>query len=171
MVEVIPNRGAAVRSWSVEQVEDVYALRSVIEGFCASLAATRIEPSGIQQLTDINDELSRRIRSGENDPESFIRLNAAFHQEIVDGSGSHRVTDVLHQTTGIPLPLKRLFWESRRAREVADVYHHEIVQAIRAHDAVRAEAVMRSHVFAIKDFYVEQQRAMQIQRIVAGQGS
>jgi DNA-binding GntR family transcriptional regulator len=170
VVEVIPNRGAAVRSWSVEDVEDVYALRAIIEGFCASLAATRMEPSGISHLVEINDELSRRIRSGETDVEALIRLNAAFHHAIVEGSGSHRVTDVLQQTTEIPPPLKRLFWESSRSREVADVYHHEIMQAIRAHDAVRAEAVMRSHVFAIKDFYVEQQRAMHIQRIVSGQG-
>lgn len=167
VVEVIPNRGAAVRGWTLEDVEDAYALRSVLEGFSASRAAVRMDAAAIAHLAQINDELERRVRERPGESDALIRLNGAFHQAVLEGSQNNRIAEVLPQATEAPLAMKRAFWSSPRAREVAVVYHREIVEAIRAHDAVRAEAVMRSHVFAVRDFFMEHQRTLRI-RSLAG---
>jgi DNA-binding GntR family transcriptional regulator len=168
LVEVIPNRGAAVRGWSDEDVEDAYALRAVLEGFSASRAAVRMDPAAIAHLAGLNAELERRAREDPAEIEPLIRLNAAFHRAIIEGSQNHRIADVLPQATGAPGRMKQAFWASPRARQTAVVYHREIVEAIRARDAVRAEAVMRSHVFAVKDFFIELERTARIQSVLDG---
>jgi DNA-binding GntR family transcriptional regulator len=168
VVEIIPNRGAAVRSWTAEEVDDAYALRAVLEGFSASRAAVRIDQAGLDNLEQINNELERRVRESPEDTGPLIRLNAAFHEAITKASQNNRIADVLPQATEAPIAMKQAFWQSARAREFAVVYHREIVEALRAHDAVRAEAVMRSHVFAVKDFFTEHQRHERLRTLVDG---
>lgn len=166
VVQVTPNRGAAVREWTPDDVEDVYALRAVLEGFCASRAAVRMDTMSIAHLSELHEEFQRQLDEPEPDVETLIRLNAAFHQAIVNGSGNARAAEVLPQATEVSREIKRAFWESPRAREITLVYHREIVESIRSRDAVRAEAVMRSHVFAVKDFFTEHQRSERIQRLL-----
>lgn len=170
VVEVVPNRGATVRAWSPDDIEDAYALRAVLEGFCASRAAVRMDAMAVANLAGLEQEFERQLRAQELDVPTLIRLNAAFHRAIVAGSGNGRAAEVLPQATEVSRSMKHAFWESARAREITLVYHREIVEAIRAHDAVRAEAVMRSHVFAIKDFFTERQRSARIQHLLRDDG-
>lgn len=166
VVTIVPNRGAVVRELSAEEIDDVYALRAVLEGFCASRAATRMGAQAISHLEEVNDELERRTIGGDESSDALIRLNSAFHQAIVAGSANSRVNEVLAKAAEVPFNLKRAFWESTPAREAAVVYHREIVEAIRSRDSMRAEAVMRSHIYSVKDYMTEQQRATGIQSLL-----
>jgi DNA-binding GntR family transcriptional regulator len=165
MLAVLPNRGAVVRERTPEEVEDTYALRAVHEGFCASRAAVRMDAAAIAQLVDLHAELELRIRDG-SDVDTLIRLNAAFHEAILEGSRISRAAEVLQRATIVPIAMKRAFWQAQRARDATIVHHGEIVEAIRAHDAVRSEAAMRSHIFGVKDFFTGQQRAAGIQQLL-----
>lgn len=166
VVEIIPNRGAAVREWTPDDVEDAYALRAVLEGFCASRAAVRMDTMAIAHLAELHAEFERQVRRSEPDAETLDRLDTAFHHAIVVGSGNARAAEVLPQATEVSRDIKLSFWLSPRAREITLVYYREIVESIRARDAVRAEAVMRSHVFAVKDFFTEYHRSARIQRLL-----
>jgi DNA-binding GntR family transcriptional regulator len=165
-ITILPNRGAAVRALETEELDDIYALRAVLEGFCASRAATRMDEPAIAQLAAVNAEFERRVRDPDGDIDVLIRLNDVFHGMIVEGSRNERVGDVLQQTIVVPMTVRRGFWTSAHAREMASVYHREIVEAIRSRDAIRAEAVMRSHVYAVKDDYQRRQRAAGIRDLV-----
>jgi DNA-binding GntR family transcriptional regulator len=165
---IAPNRGAVVRTLATEDLDDIYDLRAVIEGFCASRAATRMDPSQIAQLVELNEEFDRQVRDPETSIDTLIRLNDAFHGMIVDGSRSARVGHVLEKAIIVPVSVRRGFWTSPHAREMTSVYHREIVEAIRARDAVRAEAVMRSHVYAVKDDFLKKQRAANMRSLLNG---
>jgi DNA-binding GntR family transcriptional regulator len=157
-VAIVPNRGAIVRQLTAEELDDIYGLRAVLEGFCASRAATRMDAMAISELRDIHAEFERYAIDPETPPDVLIRLNAMFHDAIVAGSGSARAATVLDTVANVAMPLKLAFWSEPRVREIAIVYHYEIVEAIRTADPVRAEAVMRSHVYAVKDDMVAQHR-------------
>lgn len=167
-ITILPNRGALVRALETEELDDIYALRAVLEGFCASRAATRMDEAAIAQLAAVNAEFERRVRDPDADIDVLIRLNDVFHGMIVEGSRNERVGDVLQKTIVVPVTVRRAFWTSAHAREMASVYHREIVEAIRSRDAIRAEAVMRSHIYAVKDDYQHRQRAAGIQDLVNG---
>ena len=168
---VLPNRGAVVRQRTPDEIEDTYALRAVHEGFCASRAAVRMDELAIAGLVDIEAELEKRVRADDTDGDALIRLNSAFHQAILEGSRISGAAEVLQRATVVPLAMKRAFWESQRAREGTVVHHTEILEAIRARDAVRAEAAMRSHIFGVKDYFTGQQRAADIQRMLTDEPS
>jgi DNA-binding GntR family transcriptional regulator len=168
VVTIVPNRGAIVRELTAEEIEDVYALRAVLEGFCAARAATRMDAGGIAHLDELTDELERRCAADGDESAALIRINAAFHAAITEASGNGRVADVLGHVAEVPHHLRREAWASDAVQVATIVYHRDIVEAIRARDAVRAEAIMRSHMYSVKDLMTEQLRAAGIRNLLAG---
>ena len=53
LVEIAPNRGATVCSFSIEDVWDIYDLRAVLEGHAARRAAGRIERRELERLREL----------------------------------------------------------------------------------------------------------------------
>jgi DNA-binding GntR family transcriptional regulator len=170
-IAMAPNRGAVVRELTLDELDDIYGLRAVVEGFCASRAAMRMDAMAISQLAEIHEEFEERTRDPKTSAEVLIRLNGLFHQAIVVGSRSTRVAPVLETVVNVPMALKRAFWSSPRARDIASVYHREIIEAIRTADPVRAEAVMRSHIYAVKDDFIAHHRADGLRGVLTEVGS
>jgi DNA-binding GntR family transcriptional regulator len=166
MVTIEPNRGAVVRGTGPEDIEDTYALRAVLEGFCASRAAVRMEATEIAHLVEIEEVLEREIREGGDDIGPRVQLNAAFHEAIAAGGGNSRVIDFLQRGTSVPYPMKEAFWQSPQACEATIVYHREIIEAIKAQDPLRAEAAMRTHVYGVRGFFIGQQRTANIESLL-----
>src|SRR5918994_7649165 len=50
LVESIPRRGATVRSYAVGDLDDVYQLRALLEGYAARRAAGRISADDVVRL-------------------------------------------------------------------------------------------------------------------------
>lgn len=156
------------RTLTPREVDDIYSLRAVLEGFCAGCAATRLDDAEVAQLVEVHEKFERLGRENVFDLEPLIRLNEIFHEMIVSGAGNGRAADLYARVMDIPPSLELALWRSRRTHEVTTVYHREIVEAIRSRDAVRAEAVARSHVYAVKEGVMEQLRAAGIQRMLDG---
>jgi DNA-binding GntR family transcriptional regulator len=158
LVQLIHNRGAIVRELTPADVHEILILRAMIEAFCASTAATNMDEAAIEELEAVQAELERVAlrpdRSGR--AEALAALNADFHQVVIAGSGNARIPALLDKLVVIPTAWKIGYWDARREREAAVVYHRAVIDAIRARDPLRADAVMKSHIYAAKDYFVDQ---------------
>ena len=146
LVDIEPFKGASVRSTSLEEVRQIYRARAVLEGVTAAdfaISATEEQRKRLQQL---QDELERCVE--DRAPERFGRLNAEWHQLLVDGSGSTLIGELLERLT---VPIHRLlfdsFYDAERLR-TANEDHRRILKAILERDAPAAEQAMRDHVHA-----------------------
>lgn len=158
IVEMFANRGARVRGWTPDEVEEAYALRAVLEGFCASRAAMRMGAVGINKLAELHEEMEAELSCSSPDVDRLIELNSSFHRSIVVGSGNSRAIDIVPQSASVSRNIQLSFWSTERVRQTALAYHRELLESIRARDPLRAEAVARSHVFSVKDFIFDYQR-------------
>ncbi len=158
MVSLNPHRGAIVRALTEADVREMFVLRAVLEGFCASEAATRMSDEDIVHLEALHERFEHAVgrRSGKVQTAALIALNSEFHRAVIGGSGLTRVAAVVDKLTAVPVAWKDGFWASRRQRDTAVVYHREVIDAIRARDPLRADAVMKSHVYAAKDYFTDQ---------------
>ena len=50
LVSIIPNKGAYVVGVSLQDMHDIYEIRSLLEGLCAKWAATHITPELLTEL-------------------------------------------------------------------------------------------------------------------------
>lgn len=159
LVEISPNRGAAVCSFSLDEVWDIYDLRAVLEGHAARRAANRIQKRELDELRSIVSEMSRMVPGRFADHEKEIRWlvarNQEFHGTIVEASRNRRLATLIRRTVEIPLMFKAFFWYTADERTISNHYHRQILHSLEQGDAERAEIVMREHVYEGRDFVIK----------------
>ena len=157
LVELAPNRGATVRSFSVAEVWDIYDLRAVLEGHAARRAAGRLggdELARLQELAGQMEGLGGRFENHEEEIRTLVALNQEFHGAIVEASRNKRLQHLISRTVEIPLMFKTFFWYTPHERVISNHYHRQILHALGEGDADRAEIVMREHVYEGRDFVI-----------------
>jgi DNA-binding GntR family transcriptional regulator len=158
LVEIAPNRGARVCSFSIEDVWDIYDLRAVLEGHAARRAAGRIGVPELQRLRDLAGEmegLPGRFDDHEEEIRTLVALNQEFHGTIVQASRNKRLERLINRTVEIPLMFKAFFWYTPHERTISNHYHRQILESLEKGDADRAEIIMREHVYEGRDFVIE----------------
>lgn len=138
----IPYKGVRAVTLSMADLEDIYAMRAVLEGMAAELAAENITPEQLQEMKDI---LTETIVT--NDPGSVTsarEANRRFHEIFIEASQRRFLTRVLRQILDWIDPLMlysktknteigietRLKWGER------DRYQHKrLIQALEAGDS------------------------------------
>lgn len=159
LVEIAPNRGATVCSFSVEEVWDIYDLRAVLEGHAARRAAGRIEERELDELRSLAAEMERTKSGRFSDHEDEIRWlvarNQEFHGTIVTACRNQRLERLIRRTVEIPLMFKAFFWYTPHERTISNHYHRQILGSLEQGDAERAEMIMREHVYEGRDFVIQ----------------
>jgi DNA-binding GntR family transcriptional regulator len=154
LVELLPNRGARVRSWTADDLDETYELRAALEGLGARRAAGRIGAHDLDRLAALADEMVGVDPSlGHRPPGDFAdlaALNGEFHAVIVRAAGSGRLGETLKGVVQVPLVLRTYQRYTPEALARSHAHHHELVDALRAGDGTWAESVMRSHVLAAR---------------------
>jgi DNA-binding GntR family transcriptional regulator len=63
-----------------------------------------------------------------------------------------------------PLVYKSYIWYTPQQRRISGHYHRQIARALAAHDAERAELLMKEHVFEARDLLVAHVRELEDER-------
>ena len=157
LVEITPNRGATVCSFSIEDVWDIYDLRAVLEGHAARRAAGRIERRELERLRELAREmegLPGQFDDHEEEIRALVALNQEFHGTIVEASRNRRLERLINRTVEIPLMFKAFYWYTSHERTISNLYHRQILEALENGDADGAEIIMREHVYEGRDFVI-----------------
>jgi len=86
LVEVTAKKGAAVLGISTKDVQDIYAIRQLVEGLAARWATERLTSIEIRELQKIFDLME--FYANKQDVEEVAELDNRFHQIIYEASGS-----------------------------------------------------------------------------------
>jgi DNA-binding GntR family transcriptional regulator len=156
LLESAPNRGATVRSYEAVDLDDLYQLRAVLEGFAARRAATRISPEDVALLAE-SCERFEELRAAD-DVTELVRENVRFHEIILAAAGSGRLASLVRGVVQLPLVYRSFYWYSPDQKRISEHYHRQLTSALGGRDAERAEIVMKEHVLEARDFLVEKVR-------------
>ena len=139
LVETIPNRGAFVRSMSVDEVREIYEVRAALFALAGRLVAERAVPATVEALDGFIQRMEQAAQA--HDFESYYPLNLAFHA-CGNATLARQYRTFVQRLT--------LF----RARSlvqggglnVSNREHREMVEAIRARDPEWAHQAHWRHV-------------------------
>ncbi|MGJ5195688.1 GntR family transcriptional regulator [Bradyrhizobium sp. HKCCYLRH1030] len=141
-VQPAGGRGLIVRSLDENEVLELYAMREILEGAAARLAAKYAVSAEIAALRDIH----ARFVSGGDDAAELARLNRLMHGAI-QRAARNRYLDAaledMHVATAL-LGTTTFAAEGRAATAAAE--HGELIEAIAIRDPDRAEAIARGHI-------------------------
>ena len=150
LVELIPNRGAIVRGYDLSDLESLYSLRGVLEGFAARRAAERITPEIVEQLEASCERYIALRRDG--DPRSLVEENIVFHNIILAAAQSERLEKMTRGLIQHPIVYRTYFLYPPEERAISDYYHRQITAVLAIGDAARAERLLTEHVLEGLDF-------------------
>lgn len=150
-VTLARNRGAQVKAWTRNDLEELFDLRAVLEGHAAGRAATRVTDAELDRMQESIDEMDTLLASGLGRPEqteAFLRLNWALHKGVWAAADSLRLRTALMRLIdhAVVARTARRYSSERLGR--SQQHHHELVAALRARDPAWAEAIMRGHIRA-----------------------
>jgi DNA-binding GntR family transcriptional regulator len=153
LVDATPNRGAAVRLYGKRELEEMYDLRSLLEGHAAARAAERIEPRTLAELRSSCNRFADLVTGG--DLRSLVAENALFHEAILRAADSDRLTSMVHEVIALPLVYRSYVWYSPAQTRASYEFHRQLVDAFADRDGETAEQVMHRHVFAARTVLLE----------------
>ncbi|WP_245888186.1 GntR family transcriptional regulator [Geodermatophilus tzadiensis] len=147
LVQVVPNRGARVATWTVAELEGVFDLRAVLEPRLTALAVPNARPADVDEL----DALARRMcEVGSPGPgqdlDALVPLNRAFHDRLVALAGHPALAAALAAAIHPPIVRRNFLTYDEESLRRSLAHHGEIVAALRAGDPDWARAVMTSHI-------------------------
>lgn len=147
-----PNSGTVVRTWTLEEILEIFSLRARLEGDLCGHAALHISAAEIEELEQLQQEIERNgPDSGEENATRVGRLNRRFHDIIAAASAQERTVSVLAKAIEVPI-VHRTFRSYDAAQMQRSFYQHrELIDAFKAHDREWAVSVMRSHIHAAKN--------------------
>ncbi|UFZ08356.1 GntR family transcriptional regulator [Bradyrhizobium ontarionense] len=139
-----PGRGLEVAPIDTDFIRNLYEIRAVAEGLACGLAATRGAERAAHEGPKLIEEGRRAER--EHSVEKLIEADVKFHEFLYEISGNSVIQDT---TQPHWLHLRRLMGEvlmrDETPRRIWD-QHEEILQAVIAGDAQRAELLARQHI-------------------------
>ena len=144
LVVFTPWRGVVVAELDQQQVIELYAMRRVLEGTAARLAAQHAADSEIDGLVD----LVARERTAKGDIERLADINGRFHRSIYSAAHNRYLLKALNSLSDSLALLRHTTYAVPGRPEAAMAEHQAIVTAIQDRDADAAEAAASDHLGA-----------------------
>ena len=140
---VIPRRGVIVSEFSPKDIEEFYAIKSIMEGYAARQACERLSDKDLGRLQAINDKLAELARTG--DIKNFFKIHSDFHELFIKAADNDKLHELI---AGLVTKFQRLRFTSlslpgRMAVSVQE--HDKIIDAFRKKDADLAERLVRQN--------------------------
>lgn len=140
---VIPRRGAVVSEFSQKDVEEFYAIKSILEGYAARRACDKLSEKDLERLQTINDRLSEL--ADQNDIKAFFKIHSDFHDQFIKAADNEKLRELI---TSLVTRFQRLRFMSLSlpGRMRISVQEHEkIIEAFRKKDGATAEKLVRKN--------------------------
>jgi DNA-binding GntR family transcriptional regulator len=145
LVTAQPYRGPTVATISADEARQLYAVRTLLEGFAGEQFALRGEPADMEALTRAVEGLEAVIAAGA-EPTALIEAKTQFYAVLMDGSDNifvRQTLAMLHNRVTL-LRLTSMGQPGRLAQSIAEI--REIHDAILARDPVAAKSACERHV-------------------------
>ena len=144
-----------VADWSLDDLEEAFQLRAMLEAYAAKRAALRISWDQLARLRSHNDAIKQAIGASKPDIPRFLDHNRHFHAIILEASGSERLAGMLAQVTEQPVVLRTAQQYDLENLRRSHHEHEELVMAFDNRDGEWAAAVMTAHIRRAFHAYAE----------------
>ena len=151
LVEIIPQVGCQVASYTATEIADFFSMFGGIEGSIAAAAAIRATREQLNDLRRISDQIAqlRDLTDSSQRSQAYLSLNREFHATIYAMADSrimtelsqrmHDLSDFLINTSGVPGALSGALNDRHDD-------HERIIEALTQGDAEMARSLTHAHI-------------------------
>lgn len=145
-VVIMPYRGCFVRQLSENDIDEIYTVRAVLEGYCVNCATKVINQENLRVIEeDINNGI---IKCEQSNDQGFGQEGQKLHQISIEIGGNRRIRQILKNIS------EQNQWLHNYSINVPGRFmqscqeHLAILDSMKAGNAEQAEKLMRGHLFS-----------------------
>ena len=147
LINIIPQQGVFVAGIETKkEIDDIFQLRTELEGLAAYLAAQNIDEKQKELLKEYTEELEECIEH--NDQRGCIRVDVAFHRIIKEASNNKWLEKFLDTLFEQATRFRRSSFSRQGRMKEFLAEHKELAEAIASGDADRARKCAEDHIRA-----------------------
>ncbi|MGH2964786.1 MAG: GntR family transcriptional regulator [Solirubrobacterales bacterium] len=147
LVDIYPRRGTFVSEVQITDLAAISEIRVQLEGFAAALAAERFRPEDEQAFSALISKIQGATASS---GPRLMALDANAHRLIYSTARNAYLRDTLERYFNLSYRIWHLAMPRLPDVTANIAQHHELLNAIRQHDARRAKKVASDHVEAFE---------------------
>lgn len=158
LVERKRNVGALVRSYSAVQIQELYALRALLEAEAVRRIALPVSEAALKPLVTAQQRHDKAVKAG--DAPAAFRANLAFHEALFALSGDTTLQGAIAEYARQTHAIRFSALVSADYREQARGEHWQMIEALRSGERKALVALCRAHLLPSRDAYLaaEKQR-------------
>ncbi|MBP0639909.1 GntR family transcriptional regulator [Cupriavidus sp. AcVe19-6a] len=156
LIERRKNIGALVRSFSVQEVKELYEVRCMLETEAARRIDLSLVPARLEHLIAIQIQHDAAVAAG--NARTVFRLNLAFHRELFSLCSNNTLQKAISEFARQTHPIRFASLVSAEYRERARKEHWQMIEALKAGDIDALVALCADHLLPSRDAYLDAQQ-------------
>lgn len=153
LVKMIPNKGAFVTGITANDVKDIYAIRSMLEGMCARWATEYITEEQIEDLEEIILLSEYHVKKAKGEKSQQVtELDGKFHEILYNASNSRILNHVLSDFHKYVRMARKASVANPERAEKSIEEHKHILEALKNRDAEQAEYWANTHMMNVMKY-------------------
>jgi phosphonate utilization transcriptional regulator len=149
LVRLEKNRGVFVRLIPVEEADEIYELRAVLDEFVGRRLAQAITPEQVRELRGRVERMKRAAAKG--DVDAYLATNVEFHDRLVELAGNAKLLVTYRRLVNELHLFRRASLAQGGALPVSTREHRNIVDKIAAGQPLAAGRALYDHVMASRE--------------------
>ena len=144
LIQIIPNKGAYVTGITEKDVQDIYMIRSLLEGLCARWTTQHITKEQLEEMEE-NVYLAQ-FHAQKGHLEQLAELDNRFHEIMYEACNSKMLEHQLRDFHEYVLRVRRRTLNSASRGPKSNDEHEQILEAIKDGNADLAEKLANQHI-------------------------
>ena len=144
LIQIVPNKGAYVTGITIEDVKDIYMIRSKLEGLCAAWACEHITDEQLEEMEE-NIYLAK-FHAERGHFEQMAELDSRFHEILYESCNSKMLEHLLKDFHQYVQRVRKKTLSTTERGIASNHEHQMIMEAIKAKNPEDAERLATVHI-------------------------
>ncbi|HLQ27517.1 MAG TPA: GntR family transcriptional regulator [Acidiferrobacterales bacterium] len=144
LLELLPNRGAAVTELTIEAVEDMFQVIGALEALAGELACARISDEDLAEIRALHYQmLAHHARS---ELSEYFKYNQRIHEKIIEAAKNPILANTYRSLSGRIRRARYLANFSKERWDHAVHEHNLILEALTKKEAGQLRQLLQDHL-------------------------
>lgn len=152
LVTLRPNRGCVVAGLTLDELNEAFEIRSVLEGLAVRLITPKLTADHFEEMDRL---LVRMERAGEAGSSDWVLRHQEFHAYIYGLSGRPKLIRQIAALHVAIEPYMRIWFDYVEKPLSAREEHEKLLKALKSGDVAEAEREMEDHVLGTASLLAE----------------
>ncbi|TYO67290.1 GntR family transcriptional regulator [Bradyrhizobium hipponense] len=148
LVRIVPQKGAIVSELSLDEINDVFDLRRILEPRLLAQSAPRFREEDFEGLDDIHKHFEKAIKA--RNVSDWGQLNADFHMALYVHAPQPRTRAIVLSLLQTSDRYTRLQLSNTKAMGIAEKEHANLIALCRAQKVEEACRFLERHIEAVR---------------------